>query len=404
MTTVTRPDGPAAWRVAATGAATIAVAYGFARYGFGLFVPVLRAQFQLSTAWIGAVSSASYGSYLVGLLGAGVLTRWHGPRRPILLGAAAAVVGAALVAAADRPAVLAAGVVLAASSPGWCWAPYSDATARLLPPSARERALGVISTGTSFGLLVAGPAAVCAGDAGAGWRWAWCGFAALAALTGLANLRLLPPPGGGARSARRRRRDGRPRVERSGKWRTGPRRAGAVRLLALAAAYGGLGAVYFTFAVDLVRSAGLSAAGAALLWALVGLGGLSGVLTGRLVERVGLGAAVSGCALLLAASTAVLAAAPATPVVAAAGAVAFGAAYMPLAALLVIWSARVHPDHPTSGFTAVLTVLAAASIATPALFGILAQATDLRVTFAVLAALQLPIALLRPGADRPRSG
>jgi predicted MFS family arabinose efflux permease len=399
MTKVTRRGGGSTpWRVAATGAATIAVAYGFARYGFGLFVPVLRAEFELSTALIGVVSSASYGSYLIGLLGAGVLTRRHGPRRPVLLGLGAAAVGTALVAVADHPATLAAGVVLAASSPGWCWAPFSDATTALLPPSARERALAVISTGTTFGLLVASPAALLPGVADSGWRWVWCGFATAALLACAANLRLLPRSAASTSPARTAL-DPRPGHRRLRPGRTGLRRPGSARLLALSAAYGGLGAVYFTFAVDLVRAAGLSQIWANLLWALVGLGGLTGLLTGHLVDHAGLRRAITACALLLTAAIAVLAAAPAHAVLVAISAIAFGAAFMPLAALLSIWSARVHPDRPTTGFTAVLTVLAAASILTPALFGILAQATDMRLTFTVLAALHAPVALLRPASD-----
>ncbi len=384
MTEVTRRGrDTAALRLAVTGAATIAVAYGFARYGFGLFVPVLRERFALSTATVGLVSGASYGSYLAGLLGAGMLARRRGPRLPVLIGAGAAALGTALVAAADRPAVLTAGVVLAASSPGWCWAPFSDATALLVPPRGRERVLAVISTGTTFGLVVAGPAALLTATSGAGWRWAWAGFAAAAALAGLVNLRLLPagapPPA---------------RPEPAG--RAWLRRPGAGRLLAQSAAYGAVGAVYFTFAVDLVRGAGLPQAWSVLLWTLVGLGGLTGVFTGALVDRFGLRRTITATALLLAAAIAALAAVPDHAGAAATGAVAFGAAFMPIAALLAIWSARVYPDRPSSGFTAVLTALAAAAIAAAAVFGLLAEIVGLRTVFAVLAALAVPAALLRP--------
>jgi predicted MFS family arabinose efflux permease len=384
MTTVTRHGpGTPALRLAVTGAATIAVAYGFARYGFGLFVPVLRERFALSAAAVGLISSASYGTYLAGLLGAGVLARRRGPRLPVLIGAGAAALGTALVAVADRPAVLAAGVVLAASSPGWCWAPFSDATALLVPPRGRERVLAVISTGTTFGLIVAGPAALLTATSGSGWRWAWIGFAAAAGLAGLANLRLLPartpPPAC---------------VEPAG--RAWLRRPGAGRLLAQSAAYGAVGAVYFTFAVDLVRGAGLPPSWSVLLWTLVGLGGVTGVWTGALVDRFGLRRTLTTTTLLLAAAVAALAAAPDHAGVAAASAAAYGAAVMPIAALLAIWSARMYPDRPSSGFTAVLTALAVGAIAAAAVFGLLAEVAGLRVAFAVLAALTVPAALLRP--------
>ncbi len=383
MVTGRQPRGTSGLQLAVAGAATIAVAYGFARYGFGLFVPVLRERFGLSAAAVGLVSSASYGTYLAGLLGAGVLARRRGPRLPVLIGAGAAALGAGLVAVADRPVVLAAGVVLAASSPGWCWAPFSDATTLLVPPRGRERVLAVISTGTTFGLVVAGPVALLTAASDSGWRWAWAGFAAAAVLAGLADLRLLPagtlPPAP---------------AERAGpSWL---RRPGAGRLLAQSAAYGAVGAVYFTFAVDLVRGAGLPPSWSVLLWTLVGLGGVTGVLTGAVVDRLGLRRTLTAATLLLATAIAALAAVPDHAGVAAAAAAAFGAAFMPIAALLAIWSARVYPDRPSSGFTAVLTALAAAAIAAAALFGLLAEIVGLRVVFVVLAALTVPAALLRP--------
>jgi hypothetical protein len=46
-------------RLMLAGLSAIAVSYGFARYGFGLFVPVFREEFRFSTQQIGVVSSAS---------------------------------------------------------------------------------------------------------------------------------------------------------------------------------------------------------------------------------------------------------------------------------------------------------------------------------------------------------
>jgi predicted MFS family arabinose efflux permease len=373
-------------RVAVTGTAMIAVAYGFARYGFGLFVPVLREEFGLSLAAVGATTSAAYASYLIGLLGAGALANRHGPRRAVMLGAVTAATGTTLVAVADRAWLLIVGVVLAASSSGLSWAPFSDATTQLLPAALRDRALAVISTGTSFGLILAGTAALLATDSSEGWRWAWAAFAAAALLTGAANARLLPTrPMAATRENKSKGREA---------WRF--LRPGSGRLLALAATYGGLAAVYFTYAVDLVRSNGLSPSWAVLLWTLIGAGGISGIATGDLVARIGLRRSITSCLLLLAAATAALAAAPSNVPAVAAATLVFGAAYMPVSALLALWSQRTYPDRPTSGFTVVLVALAAGSITAPLVFGALADHVGLRAIFLLLALLTLPTALLRP--------
>jgi predicted MFS family arabinose efflux permease len=388
MSVTVARGGPSPTSVAATGAATVAVSFGFARYGVGLFLPELRAAFGLSAGAVGAMTSASYVAYLAGLLGAGALARRRGPRLPVLLGCASAAVGTGVVAVAGHPGVLAAGVVLAASASGWCWAPFFDATVALLPAAAHDRVLAVTSTGTTFGLVLAGPVALLCSGSGGGWRWAWAGFAAAASVTALACARLLPaaPAAPGA---------GRPSAARS-LWR----RAGSAPLLGASAAFGGLGGVYFTYAVDLVRAAGLPAAWGSLLWTLLGAGGLAGLAAGHLAARAGLGRGLALCLLLLAAGTAALPAAPTAVLVVAPAALVYGAAYMTFAALLALWSTRLYPDQPTSGFTVVLVAMAAGSILAPLASVPLVAAVGLGGSFLVVAALVPLAALLRPAAEQ----
>jgi predicted MFS family arabinose efflux permease len=393
---------PGAFEVAVAGTSVIAVAYGFARYGFGLFVPVFQAEFGLSSTAIGAISSAAYLAYLTALLTAGGLTARYGPRLPVVLGAGSAAVGMLLVASASNPALLIVGVVVAATSPGLCWAPFSDAVGAQVRAELRGRVLAVVSTGTTFGLVVTGPIVLLTSSGGGNWRWAWAGFAAAAMGSGAWNAWLLPSrplhpaarpaPPHGARStnatARRRTRLA---------W---VRRAGAGALLGQAGSYGLVAATFFTFAVDLVSRAGLPGTSRALLLTLVGLGGLTGLLTGDLVRRLGLGRCLPVSLVLLAGAVAGLALGSAVPVAAGAAALLFGAAYMPLAALLMLWSAEVYPERPSSGFTVVLCALAAGSIVGPALLGAVADATDLPTAFLLLAAITLTSVMLRPAAQR----
>src|SRR5690606_33372865 len=81
------PGAGAHVRLAVAGVLGIGVAYGFARYGFGLFLPRLREEFGLSLTLVGAIGSAAYAGYLAALVLAGLLADRVGPRTPILLGA-----------------------------------------------------------------------------------------------------------------------------------------------------------------------------------------------------------------------------------------------------------------------------------------------------------------------------
>jgi predicted MFS family arabinose efflux permease len=368
--------------VALIGSATIAVSFGFARYGYGLFVPAFRSTFGLTTAEIGFLGSAGYVAYLIGLLTSGRLTARFGPRRPVLLGCAAAAGGSALIATAGGVPQFVVGVVVAASAPGWAWAPFADAVSAVVAQPLQRRVTAVVSTGTTFGLVVAGPLALFSSGA-AGWRASWAAFAGLALAAGLGDLWVLPS---------------RPAVD-SG--RTAPSRGarprpGELRLLGQATAYGAVASIYYTYAVDMVQGAGLGANWSALLWTLVGIGGVSGVATGDVVGRIGLRRSFGIALVVLGASIAGLAAAPAQPLWAGAAAVAFGFAYMPLAALLALWSGEVHPETPTAGFTRVLTAMAGGSIVGPLVFGPLAGTTGLRIVFVLISGVALAGLALRP--------
>lgn len=176
-------------RVGLGGLGAVAVTYGFARYGYGLFVPVLREQFGLSTPMLGVLASASYAAYLAMLVGSGVAAARTGPRVPVVIGSLSAAGGMAIIAVAQSWPVLALGVVVAGSSAGWSWAPFSDAVARMVDDDSQARTLSVISTGTTFGLATAAPIAMLAG---ASWRPAWWAFAATALATAAYNTWLLP--------------------------------------------------------------------------------------------------------------------------------------------------------------------------------------------------------------------
>ncbi|WP_150243470.1 MFS transporter [Nocardiopsis quinghaiensis] len=141
--------------LALAGILGIGVAFGFARYGYGLFLPQLREAFGLSLTWVGAIASASYAGYLAALVLVGLFVGRVGPRLPVVVGGLCAAAGMGLVALAREPVALMAGLVLAGTSAGWAWAPYSDAADRMLTPRSGRAVLALHPTGTAFATVVA---------------------------------------------------------------------------------------------------------------------------------------------------------------------------------------------------------------------------------------------------------
>jgi predicted MFS family arabinose efflux permease len=383
-----RPGAPE-WRVAMAGVLVIAVSYGFARYGYGLFLPQIRSEFALSTSTLGLIGSATYVGYLTALVLVGVLAARVGPRPLILCAGLSATIGMALVAIAPGPGVLVAGLVLAGTSSGWAWAPYSDVVDRLVRPERRQRVMALLPAGTAFGVVVSGPLALVAHDAG--WRYAWLLFAAVALAATVSSARTLP------------RGADRPVADGSGggvgwRWLLRPR---TTPLYVSAAAYGVVGSVYWTFAIDAISRAGSAdAAVAPLFWTLVGLAGTAGVFTGTLLARLGLGRSHGLLFGSIASAVLLLGLAPGTPVVGAVSAVLYGPSFMAVSGLLAVWSYRLFPDRPAAGLSATVFFLGLGTIVGPAVLGIVADHHGLRLAFVLTAGLAALALAARPTAVR----
>ena len=163
------------------GVGMIAVAFGLARYGFGLLLPDMRTSLDIDPATAGLVGSSAYVSYLLANALVVALTVRTGPRVPLFLATGCAAGGMATIAGADSVSGLALGVLLAGASAGFAFPPYADVVAGSVPERRRSTAWASISSGTGWGVAVAGPVAVVAG---AEWRTAWWVFAAIALVVG----------------------------------------------------------------------------------------------------------------------------------------------------------------------------------------------------------------------------
>lgn len=347
----------------ASGVAAVGVAFGLARYGYGLLLPELRAAFELDSAALGAIASGAYVAYLAATPAAAWLARRAGARATILAGGCVAVLGMALIAAAPVAAVLATGVVLAGASAGLVYPPFSDLIAQHVDAARRGRALAAVSAGTGWGVALAAPVALVLG---ADWRAAWAIFAAIALASVMLSACYLP-------SARVVAPAAAPRISPS--WLVCPRSG---RLLAGAFVVGLGSSVYWTFAVDYAVSAGShSAAAGRTLFLLVGLASIGGALAGDLVRRIGGRLAFAASLAALVGSFVLLAALGQSLAATLASGALFGCGYNLVLAIQAIWSGRVFSERPSAGLSAVMFALGAGLLAGPALGGALADAIGL---------------------------
>lgn len=105
----------------------------------------------------------------------------------------------------------------------------------------------------------------------------------------------------------------------------------------------------WTFGRDLITVVGnASSLLASVMWIVIGAAGIGGALSGPLVQRIGIPASWKMLMVALAAASAGLAAAPSNTWVVAGAAAVFGATYIALTGVALLWATCSH-DEPPSG-------------------------------------------------------
>jgi predicted MFS family arabinose efflux permease len=352
--TATAPRTVSTAAVLVPGTAMIAVTFGLARYGYGLLLPDMKAEVGIGPSAAGLVSTLGYASYLVANSAVVPLATRHGPRVAVAGAAASAAVGMAVIAAAGDVWAVMLGVLIAGAAAGMAFPPYADIVNRHIDAPRQAVVWSTISSGTGWGVALAGPVAILAG---AHWRLAWACFVVVAVLAGVLATSLAPS------------RDTRPlrRPQLSPSWFVCPRS----RPLLLSAVLIGAGSsVWWVFSVDAMQHAGLSATSARVVYAVCGAACLLGSLSGFAFERLGLRSTYLGSTLLLAGSLGLLGAATADVIAALVAAALFGTFYAAVIAAHGVWSAQVFAEHPAAGLAAVSTALTVGTLVGPTLAGV----------------------------------
>ncbi len=362
------------------GTALVGVCYGFARFAYGLFTPVFRQHFELDSTVLGVIGAGSYVGYALAIVAGFVLTNRYGPRVVAAGAGTLAATGTALVAVSTSGVLLAAGVLVAGASTGLASPPLAEAIARAVDGSRQDRAQSVVNAGTGFGVLLSGPIAMLLLD---DWRFAWATFALLSAAV-TAWIVATVPRGSGAGS----RESGRLLPP------------GATPMLVAAFLLGVASSAVWTFGRDVVQAGPTVAT---VMWSLIGLAGLLGAFSGHLTGGIGLRTAWTLVLVLLSAATAALALWPAGVVLTLTAAATFGAAYIALSGLLLVWSTRVHSDRPATGVGTSFLLIAAGQATGALLAGVVIDRFGHLSAFLAAAAVGLLGAAVRPG-ERISSG
>ena len=373
---------------AVLGAGLIAIAFGLARYAYGLFVPAIRSELGLSAEAVGVVGSMAFISFCLTSLVAPLVVDRLGARYGAVLSGVFGVAGLTLIGVAGDGVVLAIGVFACGICTGLMMPALSSGVQVGVAAHLRGRVNAVMNAGTSVGLIVCVPTVLLLSGA---WRLAYGSFAVLAAVGVVAALCLLP-------AASSRGHEQPAAATPAGRFPG----AGVIRLAVFCFAMGLLASAYWIFAPDLVVAVGgLPERLTGSLWLVLGIAGLAGAWASDLGDRIGAHVTQALALVGLSAATALVAAAPGVLSIALVSAAVFGCAFMTLTGLYLVTGIRLLRERPSMGpVVPFLAITVGQAVGSPLVGWLIARAGHVEA-FMVFAALTLLLAAASGLFPRP---
>lgn len=340
-------------RLIAAGFSLTALAYGLARFAFGLLLPRIREELSFGASTAGWIGGSAFAAYCAGIVVTFYCAGKLGPRALALSAGLAATAGMGLVAMASSAPALGVGIALAGLSTGLTSPPLATAVANRISERERPRANAIINAGTAAGIVFAGAATLMVAEA---WRQIYVVFVLVGgAITAWVWFAMPAHPGTGATQGLSFAMLGRP---------------GVPALCAGAFMMGISSTAVWTFGADIVRrESTLADAHIGWIWIALGTAGSAGALTGTLTGRFGTERIRMFSLFGMAAGVLGLGGASISPVYCFAAVTVFGASYIVASGTYLIQGIALLAQRPDLGLGIPFLALALGQTAGNPLFG-----------------------------------
>ncbi|UYV18690.1 MFS transporter [Halomonas qaidamensis] len=365
------------------GAALVAISYGLARFAFGLFVPSISAELELTAYLVGIIGALPFISFVLATLFAPLAADRLGARNLAVLSGGFGVAGLVVISQSSNALSLGVGVFICGICTGLMMPALTAAMQALVSRTMHGRVSSIMNAGTSVGIIVAVPTVIFLADA---WRFTYSTFAVLAGLGVVAAWYFIPSvsrviPANAAPP---------PPITRL-QW------SRLIRLSLFAFAMGVVSAPFWLFAPDLVVTLGaLPANQTGWLWFAVGLAGLGGAMVSDLADRNNPPITQALMLMMLSSSLVLLAASPDQLGLAMFAALVFGLAYMSLTGLYLMTGIRLLPGRLSMGPVLPFMACALGQAAGSPVVGMLVDSSGYAYAFSVFSAIGIVVAILSP--------
>lgn len=361
----------------------IAVSYGFARFSYGLLLPNISQDLEMSSSMSGIISSLFYIAYCFAIVySTVVLTTDKGPRVMILAAGASAFIGLLIMGASPNVWILALGVLFAGGSTGLVSPPYGAAISLWMEEKKQGKANTWINAGTSIGLALSGAGAlIFASD----WRLTYVIYALIAFVALIWNAKVIPQLGNRLRVTFKRGKFSFRGVE------------GAIPLIICSTTLGISTATFWTFAIDFLASTNAySGSQLSLFWIIIGVFGILGGFSGSFIQRFGLPWAYKWGSLIIGVASLLLAWLPEQWVASYLSAALFGVSYIFITGVLMVWGIRVFISNASLGIGTPFLLLAVGQVIGSILAGMFIDLGGYTFTFAIYGFIGILAMILGP--------
>ncbi|MBN1629461.1 MAG: MFS transporter, partial [Thermoleophilia bacterium] len=177
------------YRLIVLGMAFLSVfgAIGLGRFGYSAILPSMQKALDITSAAAGSLASWNLAGYVISAAVGGILASRFGPRLVVTLGSIIAAAGMLITGISEGMVAASAGRFLTGVGAGTVLVPSVALMSAWFDVRRRGMASGIVSSGASLALVIAGPVVprIIESGGGDGWRMAWYFFAALTLAMGV---------------------------------------------------------------------------------------------------------------------------------------------------------------------------------------------------------------------------